>query len=53
MKAGKLGLRRREGISEDSEADQRIALQLMGEVQSVFAKPALAGRESADQANLH
>jgi hypothetical protein len=40
-------------ISENRQADKRIAAQLFGDVQSILAQSSLAGWKGRDQTNLH
>src|SRR5262249_42618650 len=50
---GELGFRRRQIVGHHGKTDQGIGLQLPGYVVSILAEHGLAGRESADKANLH
>jgi hypothetical protein len=47
------GLRRRNFIGKNRQANKRIAAQFLGNMQSILAQPTLTGWESGDQTDFH
>jgi hypothetical protein len=53
VKALEFRLRRRHLIGKNCQTDERIAAQLLGNMQSILAQPTLTGWESGDQTDFH